>query len=111
MERASHVRVLGSRIRIVAVLALLSGLLLPGAASANHSVTDLVSVGPNGGNGAAASVYRGASSDGTRVFFQTTESLVSADTDSSMDVYQRSGGTTTLLSTGPNGGNGSFSAI
>ena len=34
------------------------------------------------------------------MFFQTTESLVAADTDSSMDVYERSSGTTTLLSHG-----------
>ena len=45
-----------------------------------------------------------------RVFFDTEEKLVAADTDAQFDVYERSGGTTTLLSTGPSGGNGSFFA-
>ena len=42
------------------------------------------------------------------MFFTTTESLVTEDTDSSTDVYERSGGTTTLISTGTVGGNGPF---
>jgi hypothetical protein len=91
----------------VVALALIAA---PGIALGSR-LTEQQSVGPNGGNGAVASVYRGASADGTRVFFQTTESLVPADTDNSMDVYERSNGTTTLISTGPNGGNGAFSAI
>jgi hypothetical protein len=69
-----------------------------------------ISIGPDGGNGAQGATFSGASSDGAAVFFQTNESLVSADTDSSQDVYERSGGSTTLLSTGPTGGNGSFNA-
>jgi hypothetical protein len=72
--------------------------------------TTLVSTGPTGGNAEIDPDYRGASADGTRVFFTTPESLVSGDTDSSSDVYQRSGGTTTLVSTGPAGGNGSVGA-
>ena len=43
--------------------------------------TTLVSTGPTGGNGAFHASFRGASADGTRVFFETVESLVSADTD------------------------------
>ena len=39
----------------------------------NHSVTELQSTGPDGGNATVASNYRGASADGTRVFLQTTE--------------------------------------
>src|SRR5687767_14118625 len=43
--------------------------------------------------------------------FETRETLAGADTDTSFDVYERSGGTTTtLLSTGPAGGNGTFDA-
>lgn len=68
--------------------------------------TKLVSTGAIGGNGQFDAQYRGASSDGTRVFFQTSEQLAATDTDSSSDVYERSGGTTTLVSTGPTGGNG-----
>lgn len=64
-----------------------------------------------GGNGAYAATFARASADGARVFFTTRESLDSADIDASIDIYQRSGGTTTLLSTGPNGGNGAFNAL
>jgi RTX calcium-binding nonapeptide repeat (4 copies) len=70
----------------------------------------LVSTGPAGGNGSRAALFRGASADGTRVFFTTDESLVSADTDAQTDVYERAGGQTTLLSTGPAGGNGAAHA-
>ena len=100
-----------SRIWFAALIAGAASVASPGAALAAQRLTEQQSIGPNGGNGAAASVYRGSSADGTQVFFQTTESLVAADTDSSTDVYERSSGTTTLLSTGPNGGNGAFSAI
>jgi hypothetical protein len=77
---------------------------------ANHNSTEVVSTGPNGGNGAFAGVFRGASADGTRVFLQTSEQLTSDDTDAVMDIYERAGGVTTRISTGPNGGNGPNSA-
>lgn len=70
--------------------------------------TTLVSVGPDGGNGAWAAAYAGASDDGNHVFFETDEQLLSADTDSSSDVYERAGETLTLVSVGPAGGNGPF---
>jgi Ca2+-binding RTX toxin-like protein len=73
--------------------------------------TTLVSTGPTGGNGSLNAAFRGASADGTRVSFVTTESLVSADTDTFVDVYERAGGQTTLVSTGPTGGNGTFDVI
>jgi hypothetical protein len=73
--------------------------------------TTLVSTGPTGGNGAFGAFFVGASPDGTKVFFGTSEQLVAADTDTSLDVYERSGGTTTLISTGPDGGNGAFAAF
>jgi hypothetical protein len=72
--------------------------------------TTLVSTGPSGGNGAIASAFEDSSADGSKVFFSTEESLVAADTDAAEDVYQRSGGATTLISTGPTG-NGSASAL
>ena len=68
--------------------------------------TTLVSTGPNGGNGSLPATFDAASADGSRVFFSTDESLVAADTDGSQDVYERSGGTTTIHSIGPTGGNG-----
>ena len=66
---------------------------------------------PTGGNGAFDAIFGGASADGARVFFGTAEPLVSADTDTEQDVYERSGGQTTLVSTGPTGGNGAFDAV
>jgi hypothetical protein len=59
-------------------------------------------------------VYRGASADGGTAFFQTSEQLTAADTDSATDVYARDigSGTTALVSQGetaclPGCGNGS----
>lgn len=81
----------------------------------------LVSTGSNGGNGPFDVQFDGASADGSRVFFTTRESLVSGDSDSCLvgylppgcaDIYERNlrTGTTTLVSTGPDGGNGLWHA-
>jgi hypothetical protein len=94
-----------------AAAGLLVTLALAAGAWASHDSIDLVSTGPAGGNGAATAAYAGTSEDGGRVYFQTIESLVAADTDSRTDVYERSGTTTTLISTGPTGGNGTFNAF
>jgi hypothetical protein len=75
-----------------------------------NGVTTLLSVGPLGGNGPGQARFEGASADATRVFFRTHESLVPEDTDGRFDVYQRAGGVTTLVSTGPTGGNAQFDA-
>ncbi|HKG35435.1 MAG TPA: hypothetical protein VKA89_03240 [Solirubrobacterales bacterium] len=72
--------------------------------------TRVLSTGPTGGNDAIAPTFGAASGDGSRVFFTTREALVSSDNDFSVDVYERSAGTTTRLSTGPAGGNGAFGA-
>jgi hypothetical protein len=64
--------------------------------------TTLVSTGPSGGDTGDSAGFMRASADGTRVFFQTRESLISADTDATIDVYERSGGQTTLVTTGSN---------
>jgi Tol biopolymer transport system component len=81
------------------------------AAVANHSITELVSTGPAGGNGAVDATRAFAMSpDGSHAFFSTAESLVPEDTDGQVDVYQRVGGLTSLVSTGPAGGNGPFPA-
>ncbi len=73
--------------------------------------TTLVSVAEVGctgtcGDGEVDASFARASSDVSVVFFETAESLVAADTDASVDVYQRSGGETTLISTGPISKNG-----
>jgi Tol biopolymer transport system component len=55
--------------------------------------------------------YRGASSDGSHVFFESNEQISGADTDTSQDVYDWSGsGPAALVSTGPSGGNGAPNA-
>jgi hypothetical protein len=84
--------------------------LAPGAAVASHSVVELVSSGPDATGGELPVYYRGTSADGRRVFLETSERLATTDTDNSVDVYERSGALTTLLSTGPTGGNGPYAA-
>jgi hypothetical protein len=69
-----------------------------------------VSAGQINGNGALNAFFEDASADGSRVFFNTAEPLVAADTDASSDVYERSGGTTKRVSTGQINGNGPFDA-
>lgn len=49
-----------------------------------------------------------ASRDGEHAFFAIHEALVPEDTDLRGDLYERSAGSTKLLSTGPEGGNGPF---
>jgi hypothetical protein len=64
----------------------------------------LVSTGPDGGNGAFNVTYAGSSGDGAVVYFQTGERLdTAADTDSTQDVYQHTGGATSLVSAGAGG--------
>jgi hypothetical protein len=94
-----------------AAAGLLVTVALTAGAWASHDSIELVSTGPAGGNGAATVAYAGTSEDGGRVYFQTIESLVASDTDARTDVYERSGTTTTLISTGPAGGNGAFNAF
>ena len=69
--------------------------------------TKLISTGPrktgDDGSGVPKGTkddarFRYATPDGGRVFFHTKEQLVDADTDTGQDVYERAGGTTTLLS-------------
>ena len=53
-------------------------------------MTNLLSVGPTGGNDTDDASFRGVSADGSKVFFQTAESLVGTDADLGFqDVYQR----------------------
>jgi hypothetical protein len=100
---------------VATTLAAMLSLLLASAASADHSILERISVGANGtGNSSSAgavSSFAGSSTDGKRVFFDTKESLVPADTDSSTDLYERSNADTTLVSTSSTAGNGAFNAL
>ncbi len=84
---------------------------IPSTAAASHNALgELISIGPAGGNAELPAFMRGLSSDGSKVFFESDEALVAGDTDLRQDVYQRLNGHTTLLSVGPNGGNGDFAS-
>src|SRR5438309_2196083 len=87
---------------MAALFATLPLFVLAQGALANHSITDLVSTGPSGGNG-PYDVYSPnflISRDGSRVTFITGERLTSDDTNNLYDAYQWSGGVTTLLTGG-----------
>jgi hypothetical protein len=77
--------------------------------------TKRVSVGQINGNGAFDSSFAGASTNGSVVFFLTSERLAPGDTDSSQDIYERlsplSGGQTRLMSGGEINGNGPLAAV
>ncbi|MFL5899007.1 MAG: hypothetical protein ACJ76D_11210 [Solirubrobacterales bacterium] len=76
-------------------------------------MTELVSAGEGGlGHEDIAATFEWASRTGATdtVFFSTRERLTSADIDDAADVYERSGGATTLVSTGPEGGGGEVEA-
>jgi hypothetical protein len=80
-------------------------------------VTTLISTGPVD-DGAFPATFKWASPNGTSaaVIFTTAEPLTAADEDTSQDVYERDGATTTLLSVGDPScgasdcGNGAFDA-
>ena len=88
-------------------LAVATGALLAAAAiwaagaPAEHQVLEHASTGPTGGNARFPAESNGASADGRDVYFRTDERLVAADVDTTLDVYERSGGQTALVSTGP----------
>jgi hypothetical protein len=92
------------------VTCLAVALLLGISATASARTTFLASTGPAGGNGANSATFVGASFDGSRLFFETSESLVAADADSQVDVYERRGGITTLVSVSDTAGNGPHDA-
>jgi hypothetical protein len=69
-----------------------------------------VSLGSVGGNGGQIPTFQAATPNGSHVYFLTSEILEPTDTDANLDIYDRSGGTTTEISLGPNGGNGAYDA-
>ena len=81
----------------VMIGSLLAALVFATSAAAEPRVLDLVSTGPDGGNLDMGVDFADMSADGTHAFFETQESLVSADTDTGMDTYERAGGQTTLV--------------
>ncbi len=81
-------------------VALAASALLVSSAPAEHSLLEQVSTGPAGGNAAIPAAWLAASGDGERVLFRTGEPLTGGDTDIAWDVYERSGGQTTLRSPG-----------
>lgn len=100
----------GWRFAIVAVAAALA---LEAPASADHNQTHLVSAGGTN-TGTTGATFVGASSDGSRAFFETGDRLVAGDSDSSWDVYERSDAGTRLISIGAlgtDGGNGPYAAF
>jgi len=81
------------------------------AATAHGNTLEEMSIGPGTGNTAQSNNFDASSTDGTRVIFETTESLTADDTDGGyQDTYERANGVTTRLSLGPNGGNGPSTA-
>jgi len=58
-------------------------------------LSDRIQAGADGGANISIAL---TNKETTRVFFRSTEPLVAADTDTQQDVYERSGGQTTLLS-------------
>jgi hypothetical protein len=100
-----------SRIVIACVSALMAIVLATATVTAHHDAYRRISTGQINGNSNIFANYQGASADGSRVFFMTTEQLVTGDTDSENDVYQRYAGKTTLISDGQINGDGAFGAF
>ncbi len=72
--------------------------------------TSLVSIGPDGGNGPFEAEYADTSEDGSRVFFETEDSVLAADSDEVTEVYERHGEALSLVWVGPQGGNAEIAA-
>src|SRR5207253_4232756 len=83
----------------------------PDVYARRNGTTTLISIGPTGGNGAFPAYppeQSEMSADGSHILFVTRERLTSDDTDNNLDVYELFNGQTTLVSTGPAGGNGPY---
>lgn len=83
---------------------------LPGGPTTLVSQADPSCSAPECGNAALNANFAAASADASHVFLVTAEPLVDADADTQIDVYDRSGGGTALVSTGPINGNGPHGA-
>ena len=94
----------------VAIGAVLATAAFAASAPAEHNLLEQVSTGPSGGNGDIDVHFSAASADGAHVFFDDERGAGECRQRHAFDVYERSGGQTTLVSTGPAGGNGAFTA-
>ncbi|HEX5527500.1 MAG TPA: hypothetical protein VFX44_09950 [Solirubrobacterales bacterium] len=70
--------------------------------SSSSETPTLISTGTQGekGEGEFNAVYAGSAAGGAKVFFETSESLSGEDGDEASDVYERAGGSTTLVTPG-----------
>jgi hypothetical protein len=71
--------------------------------SSSGGTVALISTSVQGekGEGGFTAIYAGSAAEGAKVFFETSESLSSEDTDvEARDVYERAGGTTALVTPG-----------
>lgn len=73
-------------------------------------ITRLISRGPEPSGPSFNAAFAGAAADGSKIFFVTSERLVSQDVDSSADIYRWSASGTALVSVGQINGNKEFSA-
>src|SRR4051812_23957591 len=85
---------------ILCSTAILCYLALASAAGASAPTLELLSVG---GKTDASAYLAGISSDGLHAFIATTEPLTASDHNSVSDIYDASGGTIALLSSGAAG--------
>lgn len=67
---------------------------------------DASCAGSGCGDGPFDAIFAGASHDGSHAFFVSDEVLGSGDADAAADIYERVGGATNLISTGPLPGKG-----
>ncbi len=75
----------------------------------SEGITKLVTQGPKNFNGPFVATLQQVTPDGNRILFTTSERLVNEDTDSSVDLYERSRAQVTrLVSAGQVNGNGPF---
>src|SRR3954452_12926948 len=84
----------------------LTALVGPAVASADHRELLQVSRSASGGNSSNYTTFGGVSADGSKVWFSTADALVPEDTDNLSDVYERSepDGKLTLISVPDAGG-------
>jgi hypothetical protein len=77
------------------------------AASGNATLVSTSEEGEEG-NGEEGAIYAGFAAEGSEVFFETSEPLAAEDTDEAGDVYERSSGSTTLVTPGNADQNATF---
>jgi hypothetical protein len=78
--------------------------------SSSAGTPTLISTSAEGeeGDGELNAIYTGLAAEGSRVFFETSEALAAGDGDEAGDVYERLGGSTTLVTPGSADQNATF---